>query len=851
MQTPFHAYYKAKKLHHDNKLLPAFASSNINVYPYQIAAASFALDAPLGRGVILADEGSLGKTYEALLIISQKWFEGVQKILVVVPVHLLTQWCTVLDDNFSIPYSTENVDEDGIYLTTYESEIPTCDWEVACFDEAQRLRNDNETNRKLKSAAKSSYKILLTPAPIMNDIMDLYHLISFIDKDEFPDQDEYYNRYFRQEDNYPELVERAGKYVFRTLKSQVQEYVNIPHRIVASVTIAPTTSELELHDKIVAYANKPFKKAYPKMSNYDLMLMLTNILSSSTFAFSETVKNLINRIQDEEIDDWERREISEIAALAEKIKINAKIQTLLDMLPNLFTLLASKGAQKQAIMFVQSRTTAKVLNELVGKKYKTLTFDGSKSRRYDIIEKFRDEAQILITTDIANEGLNLEFCSCVINFDTSYNTLDIEQRILRCHRQNQQNDMLVINLINRQNASDIRALELYKKRIKQFAGIFGISDEIVGDFYDPQSALEYFTQNLRDRATIKASFEESLKIHEQSNTAKISKTKQTLFSTFDEEISHTTNLTPEYMEAKRREMNNDLWYVTAAILDKQSGIWLNHETRTIKAMQGIGSSPLFKDLYIRRDEYSMTDTALPKSGRYNLMSKLAQNVLRYILWHKIVDEGIVYINDTEPCMIEFYEVDVKKGTYDWNTTKYEFFEFVGKTDSGQLLNDDECRRIMSLSCHKFTETGKNLTWQERLGYTYPKGDLQDTIDTDKYRNIAIKGAELIEKEALRQIRRNEHNRKTEIEKKLQSLLQEKQALEKQEAQISNVHDRIKFDKKLAVVEDDLQQAESVLFMEKMRIEYETEQEIKKLLDDKDVSVEVKRIFKIRVQHEKN
>jgi len=101
------------------------------------------------------------------------------------------------------------------------------------------------------------------------------------------------------------------------------------------------------------------------------------------------------------------------------------------------------------------------LNEVIGKKHKVLTFVGSKSRRHDIIEKFRDEAQILITTDIANEGLNLEFCSCVINFDTSYNTLDIEQRILRCHRQNQQNDVLVVNLINGQNASDIRALELY------------------------------------------------------------------------------------------------------------------------------------------------------------------------------------------------------------------------------------------------------------------------------------------------------------------------------------------------------------------------------------------------------
>ena len=257
IHTPYHAYYKAKKLRYESRLLPAFAAGTLDVYPYQVAAARFALDTPLSRGVVLADEGSLGKTYEALLIISQKWFEGIQKILIVVPVHLLAQWVSVLEDNFNIPYSTENADEDGIYLTTYENDIPACEWEIACFDEAQRLRNDNETNRRLKSAVTDSYKILLTPAPIMNDIMDLYHLINFIDSDEFPDPDEYYERYFRQENNYPELAERAGRYVFRTLKSQVVGYVNIPRRLVASVTITPTAAELELHDKVVAYANKP------------------------------------------------------------------------------------------------------------------------------------------------------------------------------------------------------------------------------------------------------------------------------------------------------------------------------------------------------------------------------------------------------------------------------------------------------------------------------------------------------------------------------------------------------------------------------------------------------------------
>ena len=144
-----------------------------------------------------------------------------------------------------------------------------------------------------------------------------------------------------------------------------------------------------------------------------------------------------------------------------------------------------------------------------------------------------------------------------------------------------------------------------------------------------------------------------------------------------------------------------------------------------------------------------------------------------------------------------------------------------------------------------------MTWQERLSYVYPVGDYQNLINTDKHRNIAMKGAELLEKEIIRRIKRTEHNKKSEIDKKLQYLTQEKQALQKQEAQISNIRDRIKLEKKLAVVEDDLRKTESALFMDKMRIEYEAEQEIKKLLDDKEVSVSIKRIYKIQIRSEQN
>ena len=115
------------------------------------------------------------------------------------------------------------------------------------------------------------------------------------------------------------------------------------------------------------------------------------------------------------------------------------------------------------------------------------------------------------------------------------------------------------------------------------------------------------------------------------------------------------------------------------------------------------------------------------------------------------------------------------------------------------------------------------------------------------RNIDVVQSLINEREALRIIKRNENNRKAEIMRKLQVIMDEKKEIEKQEASVSSVHDRIKLDKKLAVVQNDLQKAESALFMDKMRIEYEAEQEVKKLPEDKEVYTEIKRIFKIEVK----
>ena len=100
--------------------------------------------------------------------------------------------------------------------------------------------------------------------------------------------------------------------------------------------------------------------------------------------------------------------------------------------------------------------------------------------RSAIVDYFRDQGQIMIATEAGAEGINLQFCSLVVNYDLPWNPQRIEQRIGRCHRYGQKHDVVVVNFLNRTNAADQRVFQLLSEKFKLFEGVFGASDEVLG-----------------------------------------------------------------------------------------------------------------------------------------------------------------------------------------------------------------------------------------------------------------------------------------------------------------------------------------------------------------------------------
>lgn len=200
--------------------------------------------------------------------------------------------------------------------------------------------------------------------------------------------------------------------------------------------------------------------------------------------------------------------VEQIIEIASRIKENSKSKAVIEALSFAFELQTEKGFPNKALIFTESKRTQKYLMETLEKagydgillfngevsdpinkvlynawrarNPKRVTNNPGVDLKQAMVEEFRDNAKILIATDVASEGLNLQFCDTVINYDLPWNPMKIEQRIGRCHRFGQKRDVYVFNLLNTQNEADKRVYEILDKKFNLFKGVFGASDDSLG-----------------------------------------------------------------------------------------------------------------------------------------------------------------------------------------------------------------------------------------------------------------------------------------------------------------------------------------------------------------------------------
>ena len=883
LQTPFHAYYKARlleQLPEEEQFIPVFASSDIEIYPFQIAAASFALRSPYQKGAVLCDEAGMGKSHEAMLVINQKWLEGCSRILLVIPnADLLHQWTEMLERFYTVPYVvlTSRKEwqahsapdhpnafiQDAIIITTYdfaadnEEAAKVVNWDLTVFEEANALspvyQEDNKQAKALKRIAGDSFKLLLTGTPIEKNIMDLYGLIWFIDETLLPGEKEFLARYLRRPENYPELSEQVSRYCFRTLRSQAKHYAKVTERVLLTAEYTPSKVERQLYELLYDYINQPEKRAFPEMNQYDLALRLLGLLGSSTAAILQTIKGIVKRLRElentaEELSQWQK-----IQTVAESIPQDAKAGELLTVFKQGFSLMKKTGAARKAVIFTESVETQKMLQNLLSGQYRTLAYNGSAD--YSVIRQFKEDGELLISTDNGAKGFNLEEAAFIIHYDLPYNTLKLEQRIDRCHRLGQENDVLSVAFIDKNNFADVRKLELVNKRMLVTDGVFGITDDVLGGFTDDvKGAFPVIAQRLRPRAQIEQAYRQTLDTHEADNRQTVSAAEDILFTTFTKELADKVKINPKYVNCRGQELNNDLWEIAKWFFNRYNEknddchFIIDEANRTITATEYQELPVLFyywtgsrNRPYRSQKVYGMAKDFKPKSGQITLSSIIGRGILHEL---ESANEGVLTIPTVpEQCRIALYTVTLVSGS---GFSRTEHAVLCGLTESGKALDDATCRSILDLPVECYTENERRSPhWLKGSSRPHP---LDDLVPTKALLAAQLERLSPAQAEEMERMKQQVSADEAALSRELNTLdSQVQQAQAELEAVTSDRLKRLAAQKKINQLRQEYMKRQENQFFDAMRLDMELEEKIKAFAEKEKLTAKVQREFVVIVR----
>ena len=567
------------------------------------------------------------------------------------------------------------------------------------------------------------------------------------------------------------------------------------------------------------------------MNQYDLALRLLGLLGSSTAAILQTIKGIVKRLQGLENAADELSQWQEIQTAAESIPQDAKAGELLTVLKQGFSLMKKTGAKQKAVIFTESVETQKMLQNLLSDRYRTLAYNGSAD--YSVIRQFKEDGEVLISTDNGAKGFNLEEAAFIIHYDLPYNTLKLEQRIDRCHRLGQENDVLSVAFIDKNNFADVRKLELVNKRMLVTDGVFGITDDVLGGFTDDvKAAFPVIAQQLRPRAQIEQAYRQTLSTHEEDNRQTVSAAEDILFTTFTKELADKVKINPKYVNRRGQELNNDLWEITKWFFTRYNEknddcrFVIDETTRTITATEYRELPVLFyywtgsrNRPYRSQKMYGMAKDFKPKAGQITLSSIIGRGILHEL---ECANEGVLTIPAVqESCQIALYTVTLVSGS-----SRTEHAELCGLTDSGKALDDAACRSIFDLPVESSTEDERRSPhWLKGTSRPHP---LDRLVPSDKMMAEQLERLSPAQAEEMERMKQQVSADKAALSRELNTLdSQVQQAQAELEVVTGDRLKRLAAQKKINQLRQEYMKHQESQFFDAMRLDMELEEKMKR------------------------
>ena len=398
--------------------------------PHQLEVAKQVVENMNGKA-ILADEVGLGKTIEAGLILKEYMIRGlVKKVLILVPASLVSQWAMELNTKFHIPaiaqrksYVWEQCDVvvssiDTAKRAPHRDIINNLNYDLIIIDEAHKLKNNKTKNYEFVQNLKKRFCLLLTATPIQNRIEEIFNLVSLLKPGHLGSETAFFDKYkkdARSVNDDEHLRELVNKVMIRNRRADTG--IEWTKRHVETIPIHFSAEERALYDSVQSLRGS---EAGLSSSQFSLMTLQREACSSREAVFY-TLRNMLQRQENPSVGF--QNTIAQLIKRVEAVTKNSKAEKALELI---------KQIDDKVIIFTEYRATQLYLQWFLKQNGITsVPFRGGfkRGKKDWMRELFQKNVQVLIATEAGGEGINLQFCSHIINFDLPWNPMRLEPRI--------------------------------------------------------------------------------------------------------------------------------------------------------------------------------------------------------------------------------------------------------------------------------------------------------------------------------------------------------------------------------------------------------------------------------------
>ncbi|MFD1426540.1 DEAD/DEAH box helicase [Kroppenstedtia sanguinis] len=454
--------------------------------PHQVETARRVLREMRGRA-ILADEVGLGKTIEAGLILKEYLVRGlVKNALILVPSSLVLQWTRELNQKFQIPATAQKKewmwDKFDILVASidtakrdpHRAKVLGRHYDMLIIDEAHKLKNRRTKNWQFVNEIRKKYALLLTATPVQNDLYELYNLVTLLKPGHLGQQQAFSTQYVagkRKPKNEEKLREEVLQLMIRNKRSD--GHIAFTRRNVKTVSITLSPAERELYEGITHFVREQYREQDgPIKSLLSLITLQREVCSSRDAAFLTLFKLLKKGVgSDLELPP----NVYRLVELLRSVKQQSKVEKAVELI---------RSTEEKTILFTEYRATQDlILRSLAAEGIIAVPYRGgfARNKKDWMMELFRTRARVMVATEAGGEGINLQFCNHIINYDLPWNPMRVEQRIGRVHRLGQEKDVTIYNFAT-QDTIEEHILWLLHEKINMFRMVIGDMETILTEW---------------------------------------------------------------------------------------------------------------------------------------------------------------------------------------------------------------------------------------------------------------------------------------------------------------------------------------------------------------------------------